>query len=192
MKGYDTAAYAATRLAETVIRLKGVPVLVTTCEQNGKNILVHYTHIMEDAPPSANVIEDFDLDPVPLGYVNFGGKASYISRMPMRKDWRQGMRMSNIVDTSGYNPTRMPLRVICQTIVGDFPSFDRAIAGVTRKSRAASSVAFHRDFAVTADGKLEYKGIVKAGEVNLEDASVSIPQNMNWIREAFAEAMETN
>lgn len=190
MKGYDTAEYARTRLLETIIRFEGRPVMVANCEDHGNTIMIHFNEIMGDHPPDAKPIEMFDLDPVPLGYVNFSARATYITRMPMRKDWRQGMRMSNIADVSGFSPTRMPFRVLGKTIMGDFPTFHRAIEGVSRKSKPAESMAFSRDFAVTNEGILQYKGILNVGEVNLSEASVIFPEKNNWVREAFNEVME--
>lgn len=190
MKSYDTAEYARTRLIETIVRYQGRPVMVMNCEQNGEEILVHFNEIMDDHPPDVRPLKEFDLDPVPLGYVNFSARATYVTRMPMRKDWRQGMRMSNIADVNGMNPTRMPFRVLGKTIMGDFPTFHRALEGVTRKSKPAESMAFSRDFAVTSEGTLQYKGFLTVGEVNLKEASVYFPEKSNWVREAFNEVME--
>lgn len=190
MKGYDTADYAATRLNETIIRLGDEPVMVLACHQSGKNIMVTYSHIMEDMPPSEAPLEAFNLDPVPLGYVNFGGRAVYMTRMPMRKDWRQGMRMSNIVDHSGSAHNRLGFKVLGQTIMGKYPTFERVIEGLNRKSKPPEGIAFCRDFSIKQGGLLEYKGFFNVGLVNLQDASTTIDPKYEWVREAFNESVE--
>lgn len=192
MKSYDTAEYAHTRLSETIIRLGDIPVYVLNTVQDGANIIVNYNDIMDDGPPKSAPLDQFNLDPVPLGYVNFKGRTSYLSRMPMRKDWRQGMRISNIADLGGLNPHSMPYKVIGQTIIGKYPTFERCIQALNRKVKPVSSIAFSRDFAIhLEEGKLEYKGVLKVGNVNLQTGDVKIDDKSNWVREAFAESMET-
>lgn len=190
MKGYDTAEYAATRLNETIVRLNGQPVMVLACTQGVGGIIVTYHSIMDDVPPQDAPLDQFDLDPVPLGYVNFGARAVYITRMPMRKDWRQGMRMTNIVDPQGSAHTRMGFKVLGQTIMGKFPTFERAIESLNRKTKPPEGIAFCRDFAIKQGGILEYKGFFDVGMVNLQDASITIEPKFEWVREALNENME--
>lgn len=190
MKTYDTAEYAATRLNETIVRLNGLPVMVLACNHDGNQIMVTYHSIMDDVPPQVAPLSAFNLDPVPLGYVNFGAKAIYITRMPMRKDWRQGMRMTNIVDPLGQAHTRMSFRVIGQTIMGKYPTFERAIESLNRKTKPPEGIAYSRDFSIKGGGLLEYKGYFNVGVVNLHDASITIDPKFEWVREAFNESME--
>jgi hypothetical protein len=192
MKTYDTAEYAHSRLAETIVRLGELPVYILSVVNDGNSIVVNYNNIMEDEPPKTAPLSDFNLDPVPLGYVNFKGKSTYLSRMPMRKDWRQGMRIINITDINGTNPHSMPYKVIGQTIIGKYPSFDRCIAALNRKVKPPNSIAFSRDFAIHLEGGLiEYKGMIKVGKVDLSNGDVTIDSKSSWVAEAFVESMET-
>jgi len=193
MQTYDTAEYARTRLNETIIRYKGAPVMVHDCQQDGKLIRVAYTFISGDDEGVHHAsLDEFNLDPVPLGYVNFKNNAHYLTRAPMRRDWRQGLRMMNIFDPEGANPRQIGWKAVAETIVGKFPTFSSAIGKLqtSLESGRASKIAFHRDFSLNTRGVLEYKGMFNVGEVDIATRFVTINDRSSWCREAFEEAME--
>lgn len=194
MKGYDTAAYAATRLNETVIRHKDDPVMVVQCTPGKRqsDILVYHRKLIDDDGSMISApIDEYNLDPVPLGYVNHGANATYLTRMPMRKDWRQGARMINIVDPNGYNPSRIGMHQIAVTIKGVFPTIRETLNELNKRlSRPTRLRAFSRDFAISEDSKLMYKGLFEVGTVNMENGGLLVHDNFGWVREALEESME--
>lgn len=186
MKGYDTASYAGTRLNETIIRKGKMPIMVSSCEDHSAGKIVVYWNGVVSKDSGADFLHDLDLNPVPLGYVNYDGQVIYMTRMPMRSDWKQGMRDRNIVSHQGYN-NELPYRFIGKTIMGDFPKFKTALEAINSDKYA---MAFDRDFALDRRGILFYKGMFEVGRVNMVNGSVNIDDSFSWVREAFSEAME--
>ena len=188
MKSYDTAEYAHTRLTETVIRHGNVPVLVMSVGTKDDKIWVQYINLLDGGETiHGDEIDNFNLDPVPLGYVNYKNLAYYLTRMSMRKDWRQGLRLLNVVGPDGDRPP-VPLKTIGETIVGNFPSFKSCLDKLNTK-KVIKSIAFCRDFSVSTD-EIQYKGVFSIGKVDMENGNIHINDDMSWIREALDEALE--
>lgn len=191
MRGYDTVDYAKSRLVETII-MKGSkePIMVLAVQGTNDAIEVVYNSLLDSKDELGKcLLSECDINPVQLGYVNHRATAHYIMRSPMRRDWRQGLRMLNLVDSDGANPRGLSFKSIAQTIINSYPTFKSAIEKVNTKD--IRSIAFHRDFSMTKEGSLEYKGFLQAGKIDMTNGSVLIGDNTNWIREAFDEAMET-
>lgn len=189
MRGYDTAEYAASRLIETIICHDKTPVMVNSVGMDGDKIDLIVTNLLEDNDPYHVHLDECDINPVSLGYVNHKKYAHYIMRAPMRRDWRQGLRMLNIVDAEGMNPRLIPYRTIAQTIMGSFPSFKSCLDRINGKERI-EEMAFNRDFAINREGKLRYKGLFSVGTIDMTNGNVLIGDNFNWVREALEEQMK--
>lgn len=187
MKGYDTASYAATRLNETVIRKGLEPILVHSCTDGYKGIKVQYQYIVSGAS-GEDYLHNLNLDPVPLGYVNFNGNAIYLTRMPMRQDWKQGLRDRNITTADGFN-NPLPYHVIANTIIGKFPTIKNCLERLN-SSNMNTAMAFNRDFCVERSGNLKYKSLFDIGNINMDNANINIDDSFSWVREAFEECME--
>lgn len=183
MKGYDTADYAATRLVETHIMYKGQLARVVSCAQFGGQIVIGYELVTGGVGNA--FLPEFDLNPPKLGYVNHSGVAYYMTRMPMRKDWKQGMRNSNIIANTGLNPG-INMKKINETIMGKFPSISTCLAGI--QAGKFKSIAFDRNFCIWSDLKIEYKGAAIVGTVNA-DGAIKIDDKSNWVREALMEVV---
>lgn len=189
MRGYDTVAYAKSRLVETIVRREKVPVLILDVGGTDSNITIFYNELLgEKSHIKEAPLSEFNLDPVSLGYVNHKGYAHYLMRTPMRRDWRQGLRMLNIVDAEGMNPRLISYKSIAQTILGNFPTFKSSLTALTKEK--VSSIAFHKDFSINKQGVLTHKGMFPIGAVDISNGNVMINDNTNWVREAFEEAME--
>lgn len=188
MKPYDTVEYARSRLVETIICLNGKPVQVV--EVNNRfidhEIIVGFNYL-SSGDSGVDVLENFDLNPVKLGYVNYQNNAHYLSRMPMRKDWRQGLRSINISDPFGGRPS-IPYKVIAETIVGNYPTFHSALEKIN-SSEEDKRVAFCRDFSMFKD-ILTYKGVMDVGKINTENGTITIDEPFNWVTESLYESME--
>ena len=190
MRRYDTAEYAATRLVDTIIMHNNEPVLVHKVGMMDDQISVRCTKLLDEEDKMMEVyLSECDINPVSLGYVNHKKNAHYIMRAPMRRDWRQGLRMLNIVDSEGANPRNIPYRTIAHTIMGRFPSFVSTLERLNSKDKIVR-MAFSRDFSVTNKGSLTYKGLLDVGTVNMENGSILINDNCNWIGEALDESLE--
>lgn len=190
MRGYDTAEYAASRLVETIIMYDGEPVLVRSVGMMDDQISVRCTRLLDEEDKLMDVyLDDCDINPVSLGYVNHKKTAHYIMRAPMRRDWRQGLRMLNIVDSEGASPRGIPYRTIAHTIMGSYPTFKSSLERLNGKDKILR-MAFSRDFSVTKEGDLTYKGLIDVGKVDMNSGSILIHDNCNWIGEALDEALD--
>lgn len=190
MRGYDTAEYAASRLVETIIMHKGQPVLVHSVGTVDGDITVRCTALDDELESVIEVsLSECDINPVSLGYVNHKKTAHYIMRAPMRRDWRQGLRMLNIVDVEGSSPRGIPYRVIAQTIMGKFPTFKSSLERLNSKDKT-ERIAYCRDFSIAMNGMLTYKGMLDVAKVNMDNGSIHINDNCNWIGEALDESLE--
>lgn len=190
MRGYDTAEYAASRLLETIIMHNKEPVFVHSVGTMDNKISVRCTRLLDDEDKLIDVyLDDCDINPVSLGYVNHKNSAYYIMRAPMRRDWRQGLRMLNLVDVEGASPRGIPYRTIAHTIMGSFPTFKSSLERLNNKEKI-QRIAFARDFSISADGILTYKGMIDVGNVSMTNGSVLLHDNCNWVGEALDESLE--
>lgn len=193
MRGYDTAAYAASRLVDTIILYDGAPVIVRTVKSSdvGTGIAVTFTEILDPTEKvKTDDISKFNLDPVRLGYVNYRKDPVYLTRAPMRRDWRQGLRALNIYDADGNNPRMIPYHVIAQTIMNRYPTFASILETMSSPLFEYGGLAYHRDFCLSREGRLRYKGMFAVGQVNMDNGDVVIDADYSWVGEAFNESME--
>lgn len=191
MKGYDTAEYAGTRLIETIILYQGRPVKVSNClQQAAKKIWVAAIDI-ENGATVQDYLDNFDMNPPPLGYVNTDKNCTYMTRMPMRKDWKQGLRKNNIISHTGYAPD-IAMKYIAKTIMGIFPSLHEVIAKIHKLNALGGykgSLAFDRNFAIDHFGRVWYKNIFVIGVVDMKTGGIKVDPAYEWTREALMEVV---
>lgn len=190
MKSYDTAEYAATRLIETVVMYKGRPVTVKNCTQFGGKIAVAYHDVVTEVG-GQTFLDDLDLNPPVLGYVNVGKKnCHYITRMPMRKDWKQGVRKNNITTYNGIAPD-ISMKHLANTIMNQFPSIADTVKNLSSlvKGGYKGAMAFSRDFAADTYGVVWYKDVFKIGTIDLTNGGIKIDPKYEWTREALMDAV---
>lgn len=173
--------YANSRLTETIVRLKGEPVYV----YNVRNGMKVQYGVLKDLDTILECqLEELDLHPVPLGYCNYNKLASYLSRVPMRRDWRQGLRRGNFVSLSGIDANRIPYESLRQAILGDYPTFTAAVEAVGK----VKSIAWHRHWAVNINGQVLYKGGVRpVGKI--ENGQVVLDSRYMYLTEALKESL---
>lgn len=190
MKSYDTAEYAGTRLIGTMILYKGVPVQVGNCEDKANGIRITATNV-ETGAMVQDYLQNFDMTPPPLGYVNYGKGSIYLSRMPMRKDWKQGFRQNNLTSTNGM--VELNMKSLSDTIQGKFPSIKEIISKIVKggfdKKGINGSIAFDRNFAIHYNGVVWYKGLFSIGTVSFETGAIKIDPAFDWVRESLAEVV---
>ena len=173
---YDTADYAEGRLAGTIIKLDGKAVKLSHCFGDMMALVVD----ISTGQDKEVKLDDLDLSPIQLGYVNRGGEAYYLKRLPKREDWRQGLRCNNV---SHHQMLGMG---VVQLLSGDYPTFEEAHERVTAYEQ--NSVAFSRVFAVEMYGYLRYKGRDCVGKVG-KDAKITLHPTFLYLTEALKEAL---
>ena len=159
----DDWAYAGTRLTGTYVIYKATQ-LVRVLDV--RRSAVHIAH--SDGTDTTCKLSDLSVQDFRLGFVNSGIGVRYVSRMPMRRDWRQGLRSSNVRSSCG-NTVRVS--DLADTLLGKFPS----LAECLKKVNGVHSIAWHRHWAVNSGLDLLFKdfenpvGKVVKGEPVLDE-----------------------
>lgn len=206
MQLYNDRVYAAERLNGTVVRAGDKAVRVIAI---GAATAVQYLSngIAENIP-----YNKLNLDPVPLGYCNFGGSAVYLSRSPVREDWKQGLRPGTMRATFLERPKALvveedddqprfgdvgpPLRLknipdveLAKTIEGVFPTFDEVISALRRGGRKLVSLAYSRNFAIDTEYNIFHKGEYLIGKfTSPETRTYQLNDKFWWAKEALEES----
>lgn len=188
MKLYDlkdpvNLDYARSRLNGTIVRTDDRAVRVETISGRGKVVC---TVLRTD-----EMIEvkwnNLDITPVPLGYVNSGGSAFYLTRIPMRRDWKQGLRGNNMGTSNGRLLERLSDRVLAKTIENTYPSFKEVFETMVKEGGAILSRAFSRNFSITNRLEIEYKGRFSIGKIDEANSTYELYPKFDWAREALEE-----
>jgi hypothetical protein len=68
-------------------------------------------------------LDDLNFKPVPLGWCNFSRHhATYLARIPKRRDWRQGIRAETCF-SSRISYRQIPHENLAKCIMGEYPKF---------------------------------------------------------------------
>jgi len=184
--------YAQTRIQGTVLRIakSGEPVYVYHVSMNGQCHVIPIEKNWGNAAENAFLVtvDDLDMHPVPLGYVNCAGEATYLMRIPMRRDWKQGLRQENCW-SSGRMFSEIPMKYVKHCIMGKYPSFEKVLKDVkvgTARGRQ-KLIAWHRHWAVSTGGQVYYKNHEPVGEIKGD--AVELAPNYTYLKEALAESM---
>lgn len=177
----DDWNYASSRLCETIVRLKGEPVYIYSVNPG---MIAKYAKLDDLDNIAFCDANELDLKPVPLGYCNYNKNACYLSRIPMRRDWRQGLRRGNFASLSGVDAERIPYGALAKTILGDYPTYKAALDAV----RKVKSMAWHRHWAVDGALQVFYKGAIRpVGEV--VEGVVQLNSRSHYLAEALSESL---
>lgn len=175
--------YANSRLIETIVRKGKEPIFVYNV---GPGMKVEYVPLGDKAAEGTSFchIDELDLKPVTLGFCNYNKYATYLARMPMRRDWRQGLRRGNFAGFGPMDPQRIPYESLKQVIIGDYPTFDACLKAL----KTVKSIAWHRHWAMTNYGDILYKS--KAYPVGkLENNEVKLDESFAYLSEALKESL---
>jgi hypothetical protein len=192
MKTYDEAEYANNRLKETIVRLRdGTPIQINSIR--GIREVLYLNLATQDGGVCS--LEELNIDPVPLGYCNIQTHCSYLVRMPMRQDWKQGLRSNSLRDIAGRR-VEVNFSYLVPTIIGKFPSFSDAIDRMKAKSKnpfntskaKPKSIAFNRDFCVKEENLIEYKGVFTVG-VYTNSGGYDLKDRFGWVEDCLKLAM---
>ena len=185
---YDDLEYAQGRLVGTVVRDgDGEPVYVGEVEIYDGSIEVCCTPLKDDKISDLSFNDFIDLEycrensidinevslaSPPLGYCNTRVGPVYVSRQPLRRDWRQGIARGNL------NTRVFTFGELRKTILGEYPTFIWAAANPL-------GGAWHRHFAVK-DGEIHYRG----EKVGLSSDSPTLIEGYEWLEEYLKESLE--
>lgn len=164
---YTNVDYAHSRLLNTWVRFKGKPVLVESVyrdDESGK-IMLAIKDFAADKRHKVDIV-DLDLSSMPLGFVNFRGSSIFLYRMPMRNDWRQGIRSSNTGAKSpsgmmgGMNRSRVfASKQFSNSVLGVYPSMEECVEDVVNDEWMSKSFSKHFSVVKQDDRPwLVYKG----------------------------------
>jgi len=162
---YDTAEYANQRLQETIVRHNGFPCKVVHCANDRVDIITSHIVYLHNRKDKIVPFRELDLTPVPLGFANGVYGVSYLARISLRKDWKQGLRSNTLRSLFGVDPRWIDDKSLSNTIMGKYPTFDKAMEEAVNSNMI---VAFTRDFAVGPGDNaynLYYKYYGKVGTI---------------------------
>ena len=181
--------YAQSRIQGTIVRIEktGEPVFVAYVSALGKCSCVPIEKDWGDSENNVYLqVDELDMHPVPLGYVNCAGEATYLMRVPMRRDWKQGLRQENCW-SSGRRFSMIPMKDIKNCIMNRFPTFEKCLVDV-EGSKKLKTIAWHRHWAVNGHMQVLYKNNEVVGCV--EDGQVVLDKPFFYLKEALQESMQ--
>lgn len=173
--------YASSRLDQSVVRHLDVPVMVGPIDRDGSVSLTR----LSDGHNYVAKLEELNLIPVDLGYVNYDNAAHYVMRKPIRRDWRQGLRHNNMVVRNGVPAGTIPWSNIAKTINNEYPTFEDARLMMKGK-RQLQSIAWCRDFCIYRGWEVVYCDDV-VGKVI--EGKVVLNEGFTYLKEALAETL---
>lgn len=174
MKPYTDYQYAGGRMAGTIVMHGETPVEVRTgllghvdaarheraggpIKAKGKLKAPIYVRDLKTNTDYMTCISELIPEVPELGYVNYQGVASYLVRLPKRRDWRQGIRYSNLRCVQGLDLNLIPYSSMCDTLTNVYPTFEKCLNSFKR-SKTLKSIAWHRDWAVSRAGEIYFQG----------------------------------
>lgn len=186
---YQEIDYAYSRLDKTFILHNNSLNMVYEWDGSPK-----LTLRKKDGKTTKVTIEELDLTPAPLGYVNFSDTCCFTTRMPMRRDWKQGLRPNNLRRIN-YREDDLEERfevrnlhdiyTLEDTVLNNYPSYRKCVDNVEETHRAS---AFSRCFAINELGKVIYKSQLRVGYVE-DEKSIKLIQDYNYLKELLQESL---
>lgn len=177
----DDWDYADTRLATTVVRHAYKPFLVNRVDAGG---VVRGQYLDEKLPRTTHVpLDQLQLTPVSLGFVNTEEGACYVVRIPKRNDWRQGLRRGTMRSLTCKPTEAISLRDLSDTIKGIYPTIEACRNIVPH----TGTVAWCRNFCITNDGGIMYKNLGIVGR--FAGAEFRLSDEFSYLQEALEDSL---
>ncbi len=192
MRNYTDLNYANARLVGTYVRHISGKAIEVSALAGGRVVAKELiTGLVTEFP-----YEELDITPIPLGYINSGGKATYIARSPMRNDWKQGARGKNLrwigfgEDMPMLRDGDIPRKAFGELVEGIFPSYMDSVRALTMGKGKVFSRAWCRNFAMTTDFNLFHKGRFFIGKMtNPLTKEYKLNDEHWWAKEALEESL---
>jgi hypothetical protein len=176
--------YVNMRLTGTIIRHNDRAVMVHDVKNSDAGILVA-SKVISTGEYITDTLKKYNLVPVSLGFVNGRGWTNYFTRVPMRRDWRQGLRAQNVRrDGEVTDLSNATLVALSKTIEGIFPSYEEA---AMIAARTKVQTAWTRDFCVCPNHSIKFKTYGVVGEIKRGD--VLLDGKFTWVEESLKEVL---
>jgi hypothetical protein len=172
---YDDAEYARSRLLTTYVRYKQTVVKVLDINED----MTCDVQNLKTGRMMRTSVEKLNLKSMPLGYVNFNRNCGYLSRIPKRHDWRQGIRAANVSSRELIN------KGLVNTVYNIYPNFYAALEEVS--TGRCNTLAFSREFCINREFSIFYKTMGLVGKV--VDKKPVLHKNFFFLDEALQEAI---
>jgi len=188
MKLYDlndplNLVYARTRLIGTIVTRKGKAINVMDITEDFTVVYITLSTGTQAHCPW----EELDITPVKLGYLNYNRNAHYIFRLPMRRDWKQGLRNTTMSTVKGKNIERIPGRYLAKLIEGSYPKLNKVLEHLCSEKSKVSTMAFSRNFAVNKYMELLYKDKFTVGKLDNDNGTYELDPTFHWVVETLEE-----
>lgn len=181
---YTESGYASSRLLDTYIVHNNEIQLV--CDLRGSNFVL----LNEKGNRSEASLKDMDLSPPRIGNVNYGLSSFYFSRVPLRRDYRQGFRGGSIRTTWAKNEEKNiwyeiglnDMWSLNPYLRKEYPTLKDCVERVQDKYFVR---AFCPDFSLDSSGALHHKSRNIVGEITQDEKSFKLFNRYSYLQEAL-------
>lgn len=172
-------AYAHTRLAGTYVLYKSAQLVrIDSVRRNG----VRINSLDGESLPLCQ-LKDLNVQDFRLGFVNFPDGADYVSRKPMRRDWRQGLRPNNLLCRQELRDRKM--QYVSQTLLNNFPTLEECVQSAKEDGLAK---AWHRHWCLGHDMKIYYRDL-STSVGSLVKGEPKLSTRFQYLAEALEESL---
>ena len=189
---WDNLRDCSAQLGSTIVRKGLYPVYVRDVGERRGDLYVSYRTLATGREGEC-LVSELDVSPVPLGYINFRGRAIYATRLPARR-WKTGLDEGNIRgklrggEAVRLNPFSQG-RSVSACIMGKYPSLAEAVAQAKEED---IEVAFSRRFALSPTGRTGKDAVLyyKAMEAGVVVNGVpTLKANFSFLNESLQKAI---
>ena len=187
----NDANYARSRLNASYMKGKDslfyISDIVSRDNLLDKAVIIGYDHLKRERKLN---IKDLNFCVGKLGYVNdvMTGLAMFISRIPIRRDFRQGLRSAQLCYNRNGSSGSISevwldqnIKAVNDCLNSKYPDFTEVIDLVEEYN---NDVAFSKNFALSSKYRLLYKGFV-IGDLTKDDR-FKLHNQFNFVEEEFA------
>lgn len=179
---YDTAEYAGNRLNDSIVMYGDQPIRVQACGGR-KGAITVIGEYLKDGSAMQGFLQDIKLVPATLGFVNTSRGIGYLTRISMRRDWKQGLRQNNLRSCFGVEAHNLRDIDLHKVIMGYYPSFDSALEmavceGLPQAFSRTFAISVEKDFPVLIYRYFGVVGYVKDGKPYLHKDTQYLAQEL--------------
>lgn len=187
MYSSDDPDYARQRLVNTIIMHNGKAVVVTNIKRIAANkpLEVSAQEILT-GDLVADKIVNYDLTPIKIGFINHGRECAYVTRKPLRNDWRQGFRWSQAVVHYASGGVLYENVNIAKAAENLYPEIDEIREMVRRRG---GTLAWCHNFALNNAEQIFYRGFGKIGELVDRTNKYILDNEFSWVEERLKKVL---
>ena len=190
---YDDINYAVNRLVGTIVSKDNDTIFIHSLEKSDGGKIVCYYNKTGESRTKSCLLTEISLKPINIGNVNVNGGAYYISRKPMRRDWKQGMRANNI---QYYSPTPIAIRKsdvlssvgLLEAFKNIYPSVEKCLESLMNGE--ANSIAFCKKLSLAryrGQTNMYYRGKDLVGSFDIDSKALTLNKQSNYLFELIEE-----